>query len=209
MLYTYTPKQCLSSRIMDTDLSTVVKDFDGVLDMRATVVRLVEEQIKGRSHLSPEVSKHEETTNDGRKLVAFFPNNLQKLVRLSTQSDHGLKQGDFVSSENGSQELDQRGRKEEKGVSENCASRTWSENELYFVAFIGFKKPSLSNEDLPIKVWDADDGLKRDMSSIPEILAYVSCERSCGGDWSNLVIFTARNVVEKWQRSPLHAYLVK
>ncbi|CAC5424139.1 unnamed protein product [Mytilus coruscus] len=79
------------------------------------------------------------------------------------------------------------------------------ENYINFVGFIGFNKPSEQvSETLRDKVWDIDGKLVEEFSNHEDIIAYVSAERSIGGEWGNLVLLKSFDAIEKWRDCPVH-----
>lgn len=74
------------------------------------------------------------------------------------------------------------------------------DNNLYFVGFIGYAKPSHQIPDnIADKIWKIDYKLIDEFSGHKDILAYVSAERTHGKDWGNLVLLKSMEAVEKWR----------
>ena len=79
------------------------------------------------------------------------------------------------------------------------------DNNLYFVGFIGYAKPSHQIPDnLTDKIWKIDYKLIDEFSGHNDILAYVSAERTGGKDWGNLVLLKSMEAVEKWRDCSIH-----
>ncbi|XP_052093187.1 uncharacterized protein LOC127729400 [Mytilus californianus] len=79
------------------------------------------------------------------------------------------------------------------------------ESDINFVGFIGFNKPlEQVSETLRDKVWDIDGKLVEEFSNHEDIIAYVSAERSIGGEWGNLVLLKSFDAIEKWRDCPVH-----
>ncbi|XP_071153942.1 uncharacterized protein [Mytilus edulis] len=79
------------------------------------------------------------------------------------------------------------------------------ENDLNFVGFIGFNKPADQvSETLRDKVWDIDGKLIEEFSNHEDIIAYLSAERTIGGEWGNLVLLQSFDAIEKWRDCPVH-----
>lgn len=84
------------------------------------------------------------------------------------------------------------------------------ENDLNFVGFIGFSKPADQvSETLRDKVWDIDGKLIEEFSNHEDIIAYLSAERTIGGEWGNLVLLQSFDAIEKWRDCPVHHTAIK
>ncbi|CAH1782296.1 unnamed protein product [Owenia fusiformis] len=78
---------------------------------------------------------------------------------------------------------------------------------LNFVGFIGTVKSKVT-DDIKESIWNADDLLTQEIKEgNPKILAYVSGERTVGGDWGNLVIFMD-GAKEELAKSKVHSSVI-
>ena len=79
------------------------------------------------------------------------------------------------------------------------------DDNIYFVCFIGFKKPpNQLSESLFNKIWKIDSKLIEAFAAHTDILAYLTAERIGGQDWGNLVIFKSLDAIGKWRNATVH-----
>lgn len=83
--------------------------------------------------------------------------------------------------------------------------RNISLDDINFVGFIGFSKPAEQlTETLKDEVWKIDGKLIEEFSNHGDILAYVTAERTVGGDSGNLVLLKSLEAIKEWTNCSIH-----
>ncbi|KAL5012464.1 hypothetical protein ScPMuIL_011015 [Solemya velum] len=78
-----------------------------------------------------------------------------------------------------------------------------AERRLWFVGFIGFKQQKLKS-DIVQRIWKMDSALVSELRKHPYVVAYMSAERTAGGEWGNLVVMSSDQAVAQWESCQIH-----
>lgn len=88
--------------------------------------------------------------------------------------------------------------------------RNISLDDINFVGFIGFSKPAEQlTETLKDEVWKIDGKLIEEFSNHGDILAYVTAERTVGGDSGNLVLLKSLEAIKEWTNCSIHHLAIR
>lgn len=88
--------------------------------------------------------------------------------------------------------------------------RNISLDDINFVGFIGFSKPPEQlTETLKNEVWNIDGKLIEEFSNHGDILAYVTAERTVGGDSGNLVLLKSLEAIKEWTNCSIHHLAIR
>ncbi|XP_071153943.1 uncharacterized protein [Mytilus edulis] len=88
--------------------------------------------------------------------------------------------------------------------------RNISLDDINFVGFIGFSKPAEQlTETLKDEVWKIDGKLIEEFSNHGDILAYVTAERTVGGNSGNLVLLKSLEAIKEWTNCSIHHLAIR
>lgn len=79
---------------------------------------------------------------------------------------------------------------------------------MWFVGFIGFKQLHLKG-DISQRIWEMDSALLSELREHPYVVAYMTAERTEGGEWGNLVVMSSDKAVAQWEGCQIHEHAVK